>query len=80
MTDGSHSAGDTERYPPRHECELCRLLDYRGDNINGHNGIVTITREDGGTKTIRCCKRCADELFDSHDWMPNNVEWTVTDE
>jgi hypothetical protein len=66
MSDGSTS--DTKRFPPESECQLCRLLDYRGDEINDHNGICTIAREDGGTKIIRCCKRCADELFGTHDW------------
>jgi len=58
----------TNRFPPEHECELCRLLDYRGDGINDRDGIVTIFREDGGTKAIHCCERCADELFGSHNW------------
>lgn len=58
----------TNHFPPEHECQLCRPLDYRGDDINAKQGIVTIAREDGGTKTIHCCERCADELFESHDW------------
>lgn len=57
-----------ECFPPEHECQLCRPLDYRGDDINDREGIVTIAREDGGTKTIHCCKRCADGLFGTHDW------------
>jgi len=60
--------GGTERFPPKHECQLCRPLEYRGDDINDREGVVTVTREDGGTKTIHCCKRCADELFGTHDW------------
>ena len=62
MSDG------TERYPPKHECELCRLLDYRGGDINDHSGIVTVPRDDGGIKTIDCCERCADELFETSNW------------
>jgi len=58
----------TERYPPKHECELCRLLDYRGDDINDRSGIVTVRRDDGGIKTIDCCERCADELFETSNW------------
>jgi len=62
------SSSGTERFPPKHECPLCRLLNYRGDDINDREGIVTVAREDGGTKTIHSCKRCADELFGTHDW------------
>lgn len=67
------STDDTERFPPEHECQLCRPLGYRGDEINDHEGIVTVAREDGGTKIIRCCERCADELFDTHDWTSYDV-------
>lgn len=52
------------------ECQLCRLHDYRGDEINKPEGIATVPREDGGTKTIHCCERCADELWDEHDFTP----------
>lgn len=68
MGERETSSGGNERFPPKDECELCRLLDYRGREINDRDGIVTIAREDGGTKTIHCCKRCADELFGVHDW------------
>lgn len=50
------------------ECQLCRPLDYRGDEIAEPEGMVTVEREDGGTKIIHCCRRCADELFTGHDF------------
>lgn len=50
------------------ECQLCRLLDYRGDDINEPEGMATVSREDGGTKIIWCCERCADELWPTHDF------------
>ena len=62
------SEDGSERFPPEYECQLCRPLNYRGDDINDKAGIVTISREDGGTKTIHCCRRCPDELFPSHNW------------
>jgi len=61
-------ADETKRYPPEHECQLCRALDYRGDDINDREGVLTIRREDGGIKAIHCCERCADELFGDHNW------------
>jgi len=64
--------GDTERFPPEHECQLCRPLEYRGDDINDREGIVTIRQEDGGIKTIHCCERCADELFGVHNWTSSD--------
>jgi len=68
VTDGGTDMGGTERFPPEHECQLCRPLDYRRDDINDREGIVTIRREDGGIKIIHSCERCADELFGAHDW------------
>jgi hypothetical protein len=62
------SSSESTRFPPEHECQLCRLLGYREDDINDREGIATIAREGGGTKAIHCCKRCADELFETHDW------------
>jgi len=50
------------------ECQLCRLLGYRGDDINDPEGKVRVARDDGGTKIIHCCRRCPDELFTSHDF------------
>jgi hypothetical protein len=47
------------------ECQLCRPLDYRGDEINEPEGMVEVGRDDGGTKIIHCCERCAHELFSS---------------
>lgn len=52
----------------RDDCQLCRLLDYRGNEIKEPEGIATVAREDGGTKTIHCCRRCADELWSTHDF------------
>lgn len=52
------------------ECQLCRLLDYRGDDINEPEGQTAIAREDGGTKIIWCCERCHDELFGTPDFSP----------
>lgn len=77
--------GVTERFPPEHECQLCRLLDYRDDEINDRAGIVTVAREDGGTKTIHACERCPDELFGAHDWtsyddLDDRYEDTDTDD
>lgn len=46
------------------ECQLCRPLDYRGDEINEPEGMAEVGREDGGTKIVHCCGRCAVELFD----------------
>jgi hypothetical protein len=45
-------------------------LGYRGNEINEPEGIATIPEEDGGTKTIHCCQRCPDELWDDHEWTP----------
>jgi len=64
--------GGTERFSAEHECQLCRLRDYRGDDINDRGGIVTTHREGGGTKTIHCCERCADELFGVHNWTSHD--------
>lgn len=50
------------------ECQLCRPMDYRGDEINPPGGIVTVRNDDGGLKLVHCCERCADELFDDHDF------------
>jgi len=62
------------------ECQLCRLLDYRGDEINGPEGTVVIPRDDGGLKTIHCCERCADELWgDESGWTPYGDGNLVTD-
>lgn len=52
--------------PIPEECQLCRLLDYRGDEINEPEGSVTVAREDGGDKFVYCCRRCSEEMFD-HD-------------
>lgn len=46
------------------ECQLCRILDYRGKEINNPEGMTEVARADGGTKIIHCCERCCDELFD----------------
>lgn len=64
------SSGLPTKVERDNECQLCRLLDYRDDEINEPEGIATIPREDGGTKTIHCCERCPDELWDEHDWTP----------
>jgi hypothetical protein len=62
------------------ECQLCRLLDYRGDGINEPEGTVVIPRDDGGLKTIHCCERCADELWgDDSGWTPYDDGELVTD-
>ena len=64
VTDGGEDVGKGtphERIPD--ECQLCRLLDYRGDAINAPEGIDEVARDDGGTKLIHCCERCARELF-----------------
>lgn len=68
MSDG----GLPTRVARDNECQLCRLLDYYPDDINEPEGVATVQREGGGTKTIHCCKRCADELWGEkgHDWTP----------
>ena len=63
MSDDDTSAGGSERDSIPDECQLCRLLDYRGDEINEPEGMVEVSRDDGGTKIVHCCERCADELF-----------------
>jgi len=57
------STSDTERETIPEECQLCRLLDYRGDDINEPEGMVEVARDDGGTKIVHSCERCAHELF-----------------
>lgn len=52
------------------ECQLCRLMDYRDDEINPPGGIVTMSNADDDLKLVHCCERCADELFDDHDFAP----------
>lgn len=53
------------------ECQLCRLLDHRSEEINEPEGTVVIPRDDGGLKTIHCCYRCADELWGNESgWTP----------
>jgi len=65
------SRGLPVRVERDNECQLCRLLDYRDDEINEPQGTVVIPRDDGGLKTIHCCERCADELWgDESGWMP----------
>lgn len=44
------------------ECQLCRLLDYRGDEVNGPTLSIEVRREDGGVKIVFLCERCADEM------------------
>ena len=65
-----HEDGPPTRIDRDNECQLCRPLDYRDEEINEPEGIATVKREDGGMKTIHCCKRCADGLWgeDEHDW------------
>ena len=71
MSGTERSRGLPIRVERDNECQLCRLLDYRGDGINEPEGAVVIPRCDGGIKTIHCCKRCADELWgDESGWTP----------
>lgn len=75
------NTGDgSKRFPPESECQLCRPLGYRGDEINDKQGVVTIARDGGGTETIHCCERCADELWKSHDWTSYDDldNWSVS--
>lgn len=52
--------GEMAGYP--NECQLCRLLDYRGDDINAPTHSIEVAREDGGTKIVYLCERCAEEM------------------
>lgn len=62
------------------ECQLCRPLDYRGDEINSPEGMTAVARDDGGTKIIHCCRRCADELFTNHDFTRYELPRSEPDE
>lgn len=44
------------------ECQLCRLLDYRGVEINAPSHSIEVAREDGGIKIVYLCQRCATEM------------------
>jgi hypothetical protein len=44
------------------ECQLCRPLDYRGDEINAPSHSIEVRREDGGIKIVYLCQRCAAEM------------------
>lgn len=44
------------------ECQLCRLLEYRGDEINEPSHSIEVSREDGGIKIVYLCQRCANEM------------------
>jgi len=44
------------------ECQLCRLLEYRGDEINAPSHSIEVRREDGGIKIVYLCQRCASEM------------------
>ncbi|AHG00940.1 hypothetical protein HALLA_11930 [Halostagnicola larsenii XH-48] len=57
---------ERENLPP--QCQLCQLLDYRGDFINEPEGMVEVARDDGGSKIVHCCERCAEELFDDPEF------------
>lgn len=44
------------------ECQLCRLLDYRGDDINDPTHSTMIANDGGGIKFIYACRRCFEEM------------------
>jgi hypothetical protein len=75
------SEGGVEREKTPDECELCRLVGYRGDTISEPEGMVIVAREDGGTKIVHCCEGCSDEVFSApvfceYDWSvePENQQ------
>lgn len=60
------------------ECQLCRPLDYRGDDINEPTLTTLIARDDGGTKFVYHCRRCGEELWDNdeNDPFTDRIETT----
>ncbi|WP_135666647.1 hypothetical protein [Halorhabdus rudnickae] len=56
------------------ECQLCRPLEYRGEDLNSPEGMVEIARIDGGAKIIHCCRRCAEELFTNPDFTEYDTD------
>jgi hypothetical protein len=47
------------------ECQLCRVNDRRGEEINAPEVSVQVARDDGGTKFVYCCRPCLDETFEA---------------
>lgn len=53
------------------ECQLCRINDRRGDDINPPEVTVQVARDDGGTKFVYCCRQCLEETFSANEDDPN---------
>ena len=74
MTDESTTPTDdneltvTDRDKIPEECQLCRPRGYRNNEIGHPEGMVEVTRDDGGTKIVHCCRRCSNELFSNPDF------------
>lgn len=64
------SAAHTARVGIPDECQLCRLLDYRGDDINEPTHSTEIATAEGGTKIIYHCERCSLELWGTDETDP----------